>query len=666
VKNRKSQDDQRKPYPRPMSMSAAKDPTGPFDGPEPCFHGIGLPILLFGKDLRLRRFTKQAAEMFQLKPSHLGSRISMLKLKIPGLNKFAGEVIQNRNLLETEIRRQDGHWYLLRIERHLTADGLLDGALILLLDIDRSKRAELELEKLNETLEVLFQSAPDAVVTVGAQSRILRVNSQTEMMFGYTSAELHGKKIEILMPARFKTRHLRHRADYIARPQLRLMGAGLDLYGKRKDGTEFPVDVMLSPIETPDGHSIIATIRDITNRQRAEVALRKSGEEQMLLVERTTALVALETRSRQQKAISDLSQHALEGLDLTTLLEDAVSLVRQILGVEFCKMLELSSDRKSLLLRAGAGWKGGNVGKMALATGPMSQAGYALLSSSPVIAGDLRTEKRFHGSPLLLEHGAVSGISVIIHGRARPYGVLEAHTTRQRKFTPDDLHFLQSVASILAAAIERRGLEEELLSISSREQRRMGQDLHDGLCQQLAGIEFRNSVLVQQLMENPSAQAEAATIGGLLRDVTRESRTLARGLSPVHLELNGLMAALETLTANTAKLFDIVCNFACCQPVLMTNDIVATHLYRIAQEAIGNAVKHGHAKSVTVALHESVGEVSLTISDNGCGFTRKKEIIDGMGLRIMEYRAELIGARVSIESRADAGTTVVCKLKLNR
>jgi PAS domain S-box-containing protein len=650
-----------------MSISAAnKNPGGPFDDPEPFIPGISLPILLLGKDLRLRRFTKQAAEMFQLQPSDLASRISMLKLKIPGLNKLAGEVIRNRNLLETEIRREDGHWYLLRIEPHLTVDGLLDGALILLLDIDRSKRAELELEKLNETLEVLFQSAPDAVVTVDAQGRILRANRQAEMMFGYQSAELHGKEIEILMPTRFKTRHLRHRADYMAQPQLRLMGGELDLSGKRKDGTEFPVDVMLSPIETPDGRSIIATIRDITNRRRAEAASRKSGEEQALLVERTTALVALETRSRQQKAISDLSQHALEGLDLTTLLEDAVSLVPQVLGVEFCKMLELSADHKSLLLRAGAGWKVGNVGKVALATGPKSQAGFALLSSSPVIAGDLRTEKRFHGSPLLLEHGAVSGISVIIHGRSRPYGVLEAHTTRQRKFTPDDIHFLQSVASILAAAIERRGLEEELLSISSREQRRMGQDLHDGLCQQLAGIEFRNSVLVQQLTENPSARAEAATIGELLREVTRESRTLARGLSPVHLELNGLMAALETLTANTAKLFNVLCNFDCPQPVLMTNDIVATHLYRIAQEAIGNAVKHGHAKSVTVALRESGGEVSLTISDNGGGFTREKEIMDGMGLRIMEYRAELIGAKVSIESAIGVGTRVVCNLKLKR
>lgn len=633
---------------------------------EPYFHGISLPFLWLGNDLRLRRFTKPAAEMFQFKESDTGSRISFLKLKIPDLNKFAAQVLQTRKKWETEIQWQNGHWYLVRIEPLLTAAGLSDGVVILFIDIDRIKPSERELVRLNKTLQALFQSAPDAVVTVDAQGCIMRVNSQTESIFGYSSGELHGKPIEILMPARFKARHENHRARFTAKPQLRLMGAGLELYGMRKDGTEFPVDIMLSPIETPDGSGVIATIRDITERVQAEEALRKSHQEQALLAERTAAVAALEARSWQQKAISELSQHALEGLDLRTLLDDAVSLVTQILGVEFCKMLELSPDRESLFLRAGSGWKAGYVGKVVLSAGPNSQAGFALLSRSPVIVDDLRTETRFHGPSLLLEHGVVSGISVIIHGRARPYGVLGAHTNRPRKFTGDDLHFLQSVANILAAAIERRGLEEELLSISSREQSRIGQDLHDGLCQQLAGIEFRNSVLVQQLADNPSAQAEAAAIGELIREVTREARTLARGLSPVHLEANGLMSALETLTANTAKLFNISCDFACRKPVLMTNNIVATHLYRIAQEAIGNAIKHGRAKSVAVALKASGGEVSLTISDSGCGFSREKEILDGMGLRIMEHRAELIGATLSINSQIGLGTTVVCKVESNR
>jgi two-component system, LuxR family, sensor kinase FixL len=134
----------------------------------------------------------------------------------------------------------------------------------------------------------------------------------------------------------------------------------------------------------------------------------------------------------------------------------------------------------------------------------------------------------------------------------------------------------------------------------------------------------------------------------------------------VHLDENGLMSALEALSAYSAKLFDIACNFTSRRPVLMTDNAMATQLYRIAQEAVGNAIKHGHAKSVTVALNEEGGEVSLTVSDNGCGFTREIAAIDGMGLRIMEYRAELIGATVDINSTPGVGTTVACKLNLNR
>ncbi|MBV8141427.1 MAG: PAS domain S-box protein [Verrucomicrobia bacterium] len=641
------------------------DPIGPGSGSDALFHGVALPILVLGKDLRLRLFTRQAAQMLQLKALDDGGRISSLRGKVPNLGKLAAQVMQSGHGLETEIQCQS-KWYLLRIQPLQIPSGVPDGAVILFVDIDQSKRAQAEFSNLNSTLLALFQSAPDAIVTVDARGRIDRVNNQTEAMFGYTSPELRGQRIEILMPARFKAGHLRHRASYVREPQLRLMGAGLELFGRRKDGTEFPVDIMLSPIETPEGPSVIATIRDITARKRAEEELRKSREEQVLLAERTAALAALETRSRQQKAISDLSQHALEGLDLTSLLKDAVLLVQQMLGLEFCKVLELSPDRQRLLLRAGVGWKLDNLANVALGAGAESQAGFTLLSKSPVIVDNLRTEKRFRGSSLLLEHGAVSGVSVIIHGRARPHGVLEAHTMRQRKFTPDDIHFLQSIASILAAAIERRGLEEELLDISGREQSRMGQDLHDGLCQQLAGIEFRNSVLAQQLVDDPSAAAEARAIGELLRGVTREARNLARGLSPIHLEANGLMSALETLSGNTAKLFNISCQFACGRPVLLTNNTVATHLYRIAQEAISNAIQHGHAKSVSVSLNESGGEVSLTIFDSGCGFTRENEIIDGMGLRIMEYRAELIGATLGIDSIPGKGTTVVCKLKSNR
>ena len=387
---------------------------------------------------------------------------------------------------------------------------------------------------------------------------------------------------------------------------------------------------------------------------------------QALLAQQTSAVTALETRARQQTVVAELSQHALEGRDLPTLLEDAVKLIRQILEVEYCGVLELLPDGDALLLRAGAGWKEGYLGHAKVFAGRESPAGFTLLCSSGLIFEDLRTERRFRRPPLLLEHGVVSGVTVIIHGRGKPYGILGVYTTEARKFTNDDVHFLQSLATVLAAAIERRQLEEELVAISNRQQQRIGQDLHDGLCQQLAGIEFRNSVLVQHLAKEENAKAEAIRIGELIRDVTRQAQLLAKGLSPVQLEADGLMSALEELTSNASKLFNVSCRFECRRPVPVPDNTVANHLYRIAQEAITNAVKHGHAKSIVVSLMGSPVQSTLKITDDGIGFPAGANTSSGLGLRIMQYRAELIRAALKVGPANGKGTTVMCALKKNQ
>jgi len=169
-----------------------------------------------------------------------------------------------------------------------------------------------------------------------------------------------------------------------------------------------------------------------------------------------------------------------------------------------------------------------------------------------------------------------------------------------------------------------------------------------------------------QLQDAPAAQAEAAKVGESIRDVTRQARSLARGLSPVQIEANGLMAALDALTANAAKLFCLSCSFECPRPVLVENPMVATHLYRIAQEAIGNAIKHAQAKSIVLSLKQSDGELTLTVKDNGHGFEKGSSVREGMGLRIMEYRADMIGAMLRVDSTIGKGTTVASRLKVGQ
>ncbi len=383
-------------------------------------------------------------------------------------------------------------------------------------------------------------------------------------------------------------------------------------------------------------------------------------------VQRNSAMAKLRRKVLQQNALVELSQRALEDRNLTALLEFATSRVSKVLGVEFCKVLELLSDGRSFLLRAGAGWKAGYVGHPILAPGQESQADFTLTSSLPVIVEDFRTETRFLPSALLLERGVASGISVIIHGPGKPYGVLGAHTLRPRKFLDQEVHFVQSIANVLAAAVERSALDEEFFRVSDREQRRIGRDLHDGLCQQLVGIEFMNSVVVQQLAANPVAKSEAVRIGKLLRDVVCQARTLAHRMSPVQLESNGLMSALEILIANSAKLSSVPCRYECPQPMLVEDRRVATHVYHIAREALANAIKHGQAKSVSVALSKVNDDAILSVSDNGCGFMWDRKTMEGMGLRSMKCRAEMIHGVLTIDSEIGKGTTVGCKFRLHR
>lgn len=180
-------------------------------------------------------------------------------------------------------------------------------------------------------------------------------------------------------------------------------------------------------------------------------------------MELTEVKVMLEARARQQAAVARLGQQALAGADLAELFDSAVASVVQTLEVEYCKVLELLPEGDQLILRAGIGWEPGHVGSSIVSANLETQAGYTLLSDEPIIIEDWLRERRFKRSQLLKEHDVRSGLSVsITTGPKRPFGILSADTAQKRQFTQDDLYFLQAVANVLAAAIERSRSEETL------------------------------------------------------------------------------------------------------------------------------------------------------------------------------------------------------------
>lgn len=209
---------------------------------------------------------------------------------------------------------------------------------------------------------------------------------------------------------------------------------------------------------------------------------------------------------------------------------------------------------------------------------------------------------------------------------------------------------------------KRRSLEREILHISEREQQRIGQDLHDDLGQRLAGTWLMSDVLKKNLRNQGLPEAgQAAHISSLLKEALVLTRALARGLHPVAIGDGGLTAALEELAARTHQMFSASCVYQGPEHIGLGNT-TATHLYRISQEAVTNAVKHGRAKSISIELSITPQRIILSVKNDG-RLLPASVSGDGMGLRIMKYRADIIGGVLELQNRPNQnGTEVVCTL----
>ena len=221
----------------------------------------------------------------------------------------------------------------------------------------------------------------------------------------------------------------------------------------------------------------------------------------------------------------------------------------------------------------------------------------------------------------------------------------------------------QRTAALTKEIQERTRLQKELLDISEREQRRIGRDLHDSLCQHLTGTALASHVLGQKLADKSLPEtAEANRLVELVEEAIDLTRTLARGLHPVELQAVELVDNFQELAASASARLKTSCHFECQKAVPLLDMNTTTHLYRIVQEAITNAVRHGKAGRVNVCLDYADDEIILTVTDDGVGFAENSRNGNGMGLRIMAYRADVIGATFNIERLPTRGTRVTCAL----
>ena len=230
----------------------------------------------------------------------------------------------------------------------------------------------------------------------------------------------------------------------------------------------------------------------------------------------------------------------------------------------------------------------------------------------------------------------------------------------------DEKGNLRGYAQVTRDVTERRKLERQVLDVSETELRRIGHDLHDGLGQELTGVAFLTQNLENRIIaEKGLYSADANRILALVNSSIEKVRDFARSLSPVEIGPDGLQSALRELTRTAEKLFNIECTFKSTGMVHIDDDAAALPMYRIAQEAINNAIRHGKTRRIQVELCNKSGEIVLTIQNDGIGFSDTTRSTDGMGIRVMNYRARMMGANLEIcntASGTESGTLVTCRL----
>jgi signal transduction histidine kinase len=252
-----------------------------------------------------------------------------------------------------------------------------------------------------------------------------------------------------------------------------------------------------------------------------------------------------------------------------------------------------------------------------------------------------------------------SGQHIVLHKNGEPR-LVERHISPVLNPAGQSTHWVV----IQRDLTQIKRLEKEILEISEREQQRIGQDLHDGLGQQLTAIELMCESLRSDLAAiQPDLERQATQICRFLREAVAQTRSLAHGLAPFKVETEGLETALKELAQSTAALGRVKCSLRCISPVVVPGRETAGHLYRIAQEAVNNAVKHSKASEVVIHLSRKDAVLRLQVKDNGKGLPKTTKLRQGIGLSVMKHRASLIGAELEVESQLARGVTVTCTLR---
>ncbi len=495
--------------------------------------------------------------------------------------------------------------------------------------------------RLNRFLWRLIEASPVAVVACDQSGAILYANQKLAELFGYHVPDLMGRPIELLIPERYRGDHRIYRSLFTENPHTRPMGSGLDLAGRRRDGSEFPIEVGLSYFRAEETMIVLGSVTDITRRKYTEELLERRVQERTREIER---------RRRVSDSLRDILQVLNSNRPLPEILDVIVRQAQELLGADASAIYQLHEGSKPLSFQAGVGISPEQLARAyaseAVATGDGEPA--AASAAEPVFrAGD---------------RDYCAQLAVPLKIKGEHYGGLMLYYLEPRKFSPEEIELAVMFGDQAELAIENARLRVQVeRSAVAAERNRIARDLHDSVTQTLFSASLIADVLPRLVERHPDESIRRLEdLRQLTRGALAEMRTLLLELRPATLMEVNIEELLRQLTeaARGRARIPIEVNVSLLAP--LPPDVKVAYYY-VAQEALNNVAKHARAGQVDVTLDAAPDAIAMTIRDDGVGFDAATVTPEHLGLAIMRERSEAIGGRLEIESRPGAGTSITLR-----
>lgn len=504
--------------------------------------------------------------------------------------------------------------------------------------------------------QIMVDAAPVAIVTVNGAGEIVYTNEKLDELFGYAPNELIGQTLEVLVPREVRDLHRHHRAQYVGQPHVRPMGSGMDLRGVRKDGHEFPIEAGLSHVCINDELLVMSSVTDLTRRKQTEEILEQRVEERTQEIER---------RRRIADSMRDILARLNANYSLREMLDYIVEQTGDLLGADAGAVFLLDDNKLYYDVVVSRHLSTTYLDQIKIPLSGESVLHQALAQRYPAYVSDLRTHSLGDDAyavkrrEYFLANGYHALIAVPLTVSEEVYGGLTLYYRDAREFVEDELDLAMTFGNQTALAIQSALLRTQIeKSAVTAERNRIARDLHDSVSQTLFSASMIADVL-PRLWEHNRTEGERRMVE--LRQLTRgalaEMRALLLELRPatlVEVELEELLKQLVEATTGRARI-PIALNISgeCDLPV-----DVRIAFYRIAQEALNNVAKHSDADEANVSLQCEPDGATLTVSDDGVGFSVEGTAGNHLGIIIMRERAESIGAELSIDAAQESGATI--------